>query len=1031
MSRRIAIASILLGLGMVCGHPIQVQADTLPCTVSPPAPPALQDARALYAQGRFQAAAGAFAALAGKDNQPAATRLDALSGLERALKAQACDTEAIDAQRARLALAQRIGDTEAILASQARIARLLVTRDTGEAERLAHQVLTGRSGATPPDDSASDAYTTLAIVATKRGAYSEAKALLDAALSAATSSLRRAEAWRTLGALCEADQQFGDAARAWRESQAEAERASDAEARALAQIYLAGTFPNATEPPARELYAQAREQARAGHMRRVEAFAEFEEGLRLRRVAVHGERVRGAQLLLQASEHYAEIGDFSQEHVALLELASARFALGDYAGASRALERSAAQSRRLGYPADAAKANHLLALIAMRQPAPDPAAILARLQEALTGMAGSEARVQQARVLHDMAILALSKKDTTSARKRLIEAQAIVAASRESDAVPMRQRIAVALGWTLLESGQTESAIVLLRAATAMGTNEAGTEARGQAWWGLARAYRPRSREAARLFYLRAVHDIDPLRPRGRDLQDTTARVTFMRSYASLYRELSSLLLDMKRYEQAHYAADLMQRTELVEANWVQTRGGSEASTAALGGNPALLDCENAIAPREAEYAKQWLSLEQRGASTACRSSADKGRPVCADSRELESKRKDLAFEQGDCVDKLEQVRSETAKFALKKFRDDWETAFVDDDVTLVVTVLEEHSLHLMLRSRATSGYVVRTQPIGRTEVEELVAQWKTALDEEHQWRKGHLGKPGDASTARAAQLRDDLLRKMYEALFKDLDPILTPAARDHGLPPLVIALDGPLRDFPIAALYDGQRYLGDRAAITLATPQVAVSREVVDAVPQPGMVMGMSELAKPPLFFVADEVRRIAKILRVDPHLDKEASLDRLEDWLNGLDSRAMAQVLHIAAHGSSGGSSDSTVIQLWGGNLTGTELQTPQYKQLLRHVRLVVLSACESAVGSGNGNGVALGLAGMAELGTRSVIGSLWNVDDQATTDLMDAFYTIWTAQPSSGPARALAAAQARVRKDYPHPYYWAAFTTVGRWQ
>ncbi|MHA6896408.1 hypothetical protein ACQUJT_20350 [Ralstonia pseudosolanacearum] len=54
-----------------------------------------------------KAAARAFAALAGKDNQPAATRLDALSGLECALKAQACDTESIDAQRARLMLAQR------------------------------------------------------------------------------------------------------------------------------------------------------------------------------------------------------------------------------------------------------------------------------------------------------------------------------------------------------------------------------------------------------------------------------------------------------------------------------------------------------------------------------------------------------------------------------------------------------------------------------------------------------------------------------------------------------------------------------------------------------------------------------------------------------------------------------------------------------------------------------------------------------------------------------------------------------------
>ena len=52
-----------------------------------------------------------------------------------------------------------------------------------------------------------------------------------------------------------------------------------------------------------------------------------------------------------------------------------------------------------------------------------------------------------------------------------------------------------------------------------------------------------------------------------------------------------------------------------------------------------------------------------------------------------------------------------------------------------------------------------------------------------------------------------------------------------------------------------------------------------------------------------------------------------------------------------------------------------------------LIVLSACETAVGDEQ---TSMGLAGAAvQAGARSVIGSLWQVSDTGTAELMGEFY------------------------------------------
>ena len=97
---------------------------------------------------------------------------------------------------------------------------------------------------------------------------------------------------------------------------------------------------------------------------------------------------------------------------------------------------------------------------------------------------------------------------------------------------------------------------------------------------------------------------------------------------------------------------------------------------------------------------------------------------------------------------------------------------------------------------------------------------------------------------------------------------------------------------------------------------------------------------------------------------------------------------------------------------------------------VELLVLSACSTA----EGNDLApLGLSGVAlTSGARSVLGSLWMVEDAATKNLMDNFYRELSSSETSK-AEALRNAQLSVIKEKPrlHPYFWAAFTLMGNWQ
>lgn len=112
---------------------------------------------------------------------------------------------------------------------------------------------------------------------------------------------------------------------------------------------------------------------------------------------------------------------------------------------------------------------------------------------------------------------------------------------------------------------------------------------------------------------------------------------------------------------------------------------------------------------------------------------------------------------------------------------------------------------------------------------------------------------------------------------------------------------------------------------------------------------------------------------------------------------------------------------------------LQTTDVYNLSLNADLVVLSACQTALGTEvRGEGL-VGLArAFMYAGSPRVVASLWTVPDVSTSELMTRFYRGMLLQ-NLRPAAALRQAQLSIWKEHrwARPYYWAAFTLQGEWR
>ena len=121
------------------------------------------------------------------------------------------------------------------------------------------------------------------------------------------------------------------------------------------------------------------------------------------------------------------------------------------------------------------------------------------------------------------------------------------------------------------------------------------------------------------------------------------------------------------------------------------------------------------------------------------------------------------------------------------------------------------------------------------------------------------------------------------------------------------------------------------------------------------------------------------------------------------------------------SGALSASIPQEVEDGILTSKEISSLD----LRNTQIAVLSACDTALGEVTKDGISGLQRGFKQAGTKSLLMSLWKVDDEATCKLMTEFYSNWIAKKMMK-HDALEAAKKVVRETnvWENPKYWAAF-------
>ncbi len=306
------------------------------------------------------------------------------------------------------------------------------------------------------------------------------------------------------------------------------------------------------------------------------------------------------------------------------------------------------------------------------------------------------------------------------------------------------------------------------------------------------------------------------------------------------------------------------------------------------------------------------------------------------------------------------------------------------------------------------SGLSRATAPVGRAELTKAARSLRIGLQD-----------PASSAWQRPA-------RRLYEWLVAPIEAELAAA----GIDTLVFVPDGALRSIPMGALHDGKRFLIERYAVAITPGLTLTDPRPLDRENLRVFLSGISQSVDgfPPLPAVPDELTRIQQELNGGEQLlDEVFTLERTEQTLREQDFN----VVHIATHGQFQQQVDDSFLLAWDGRLTMDKLR--DYVGLFRFretpIELLTLSACETAVGDDR---AALGLAGVAiQAGARSALGSLWQVSDEATAELIVDFYARLQAEPISK-AEALRRAQRALiaDDDFAHPAYWSPFLLISNW-
>ena len=273
-------------------------------------------------------------------------------------------------------------------------------------------------------------------------------------------------------------------------------------------------------------------------------------------------------------------------------------------------------------------------------------------------------------------------------------------------------------------------------------------------------------------------------------------------------------------------------------------------------------------------------------------------------------------------------------------------------------------------------------------------------------------------------------------------DVVMKPVADLIEGDELLIIPDGPLWIAPYAALKDGNsKYLCESFTIRVA-PSLASLRLIADCPDDyhkssDALLVGdpwVSEVTNSKgekvleqLPCAKEEVEMIGKILNITPITGRQATKREVLKRLSSV------SLVHFAAHGCPETGQIALTPDL--DRISTVPTEKEDYILTIRDVlnvqlraKLVVLSCCHS----GRGEIKAEGVVGIARAfmgaGARSVVVSLWAIDDEATLQFMNCFYQHLAEGKPTSKSLNLAMKSLRESDEFHDIKYWAPFMLIG---
>ena len=283
-----------------------------------------------------------------------------------------------------------------------------------------------------------------------------------------------------------------------------------------------------------------------------------------------------------------------------------------------------------------------------------------------------------------------------------------------------------------------------------------------------------------------------------------------------------------------------------------------------------------------------------------------------------------------------------------------------------------------------------------------------------------------DNQTSEPSQETTDFLQPLYDAVLGPIEDLLD---GDE----LIVVPDGALSKAPWAALSETLRI---RTVPSLTSLKLITDSPIEYHNKSGALIVGDPCLEKitnkrgSPIYdrlnYARLEVERIGEILESKPLTGEDATKEAV---LQRIGSVAL---VHIAAHGRK----ETGEIVLapdprWESDTLKEEdciMKMSDVQAVKLRAKLVVLSSCHSADGKVSPEGV-VGMARAFLLaGARSVLASLWSIDDEATMIFMESFYQQFGNGESASVALQRAMNCFRDSPDYSAPNYWAPFVLMG---